>query len=158
MTRAGALRRALRAGPAGWADLVTLTWLAIVAEVGIRRRPLPAVARRFGCPLDDEPTGEDAFRPMDAIERRRHSIVEGLMRHWPFGDRDGLCLRRALLLGWILKHRRPVLRIGVARTGEGEDKRLSAHAWIELEGRTLGADMVHRAFRIGPDKRRDQPA
>lgn len=141
------LRRVLAAGPAGWFDAAGLVVLAIAAEVSIRVQPLPVVARRFGCPIDGAPTDAHARQPLSAWERRRHVIVEALMRRWPLGDRDGLCLRRALLLGWVLRRRRPVLRIGVALQDGTEQ--VTAHAWLELEGRTLGADAVHRAFDFG---------
>jgi hypothetical protein len=56
----------------------------------------------------------------------------------------GACLRRALVLGRLLREFDPVLRIGVAR---GADK-FEAHAWLEVDGRVIaeGSGSVDGAF------------
>lgn len=146
MTKEGSLmfrlaRRGLALGPAGWVDLVILSILATLIEVGLRTRPMPQIARMLRVRV----TGDNApssGQPMSPKERRRRRIVEMMSRHWPFVDHDGLCLRRSLLFGWIFRARNPVLRIGVAKV----DGTFSAHAWLELEGAAIGADAVHRRF------------
>jgi hypothetical protein len=137
----GIVRRGLLLGPAGWVDLVVLGVVGTFIELGIRLRPLPVVAGRLGVRLNGPPPaplGASSSR----MQRRRRRIVEMLSRHWPVADREGLCLRRSLLFGWIYRDRDPLLRIGVARS----DGEITAHAWIELEGATLGADGTHVAL------------
>lgn len=147
--RARALRHALLAGPAGWVDLATVVRVAGLVEWDVRRRPLPEVAARFGSRLEGTTSPEGA-RPFTARERRRLSLAEALLRRWPGLAPDAVCLRRSLLTGWVLRDRDPVLRVGVA----GRDGALTAHAWLEVEGRTIGADASHRPFRFGADRDR----
>jgi hypothetical protein len=57
------------------------------------------------------------------------------------------CLRRSLLLWWLLRHDgiETVLRVGVNRDGGG----LHAHAWVEYLGRPLN-DVEDVALRFPP--------
>lgn len=132
------LQRLASLGPLGLADLLLLLVLAVIAEAGVRTRPLPSVAARFGLRLTGACTPVSAWR-MTPRQRQRMRSVEMLLRHWPFIGPDAACLRRALLLGWVFRDRDPVLRIGVARGDDG----VSAHAWIEFEGRPWGATGGH---------------
>lgn len=147
------LRRALALGPAGVADLILLSVLALVAEVGIRTRPLSQVSGWFRVRLTGEPTPPSSWRT-DPKHRRRRRIVGMLTRHWPVADRSGLCLRRSLLLGWVFRDRDPLLRIGVARA----DGRISAHAWLEFDGRQIGQDGLHRPLSFDPPPSRHHDA
>ncbi|MGH9892304.1 MAG: lasso peptide biosynthesis B2 protein [bacterium] len=109
--------------------MLRLVPIALFAEVGLRFFPLPVVARLLGLRLGLEKTSMDgvgSYTP-DATDRLNLAAVDMLFRNWPF---DRTCLRRALVLGHILRCRSPVLRIGVAR---GSDE-FQAHAWIEIEG------------------------
>jgi len=119
-------------------------WISCVLlaiELGLRLLRLTTLARALRCPLalDPEesvadfdgtsaPTG--ANRPFSPRELLRIADTERVLRHWPPG---GTCLRRALLVGWVLRRRRPVLRVGVAKI----DGVVKAHAWLEIEGHPL---------------------
>ena len=140
----GLVRRALTLGPLGLPDLMWLAVLAIVAELGIRTRPLPQVAGWFGVRLIGEPATATQWR-MKPRHRRRRRIIGMFSRHWPFVDRSGLCLRRSLLLGWTFRELDPLLRIGVARV----DGQFVAHAWLEVAGGHIGADSKYNPLFFG---------
>lgn len=144
-----AIRKTAALGPRGWVDLTALSALAIFVEVGVRVRPVPSIARALGVRVSGAPTAGPGS-PMTARERRRRRIVEMMSRHWPLVDHDGLCLRRSLLFGWVLRSRDPLLRIGVAKI----DGDFSAHAWLELEGGHIGADDTHVALPMPTATRR----
>lgn len=50
------------------------------------------------------------------------------------------CLRRALLTAWVLRRHDPVLSLGLMAGG------VTAHAWLEADGRTYGAADVRSYF------------
>ena len=131
-------RRAVALGPRGWMDLALLALLGLLAEFGVRRRPLPRVARWFGLRLTGIPAPGTGWC-LTPRQHDRRRVVRMLVRHWPLADRSGLCLREALLTGWILRERDPMLRVGVARVGGS----VTAHAWVEFDGAALGADGSH---------------
>ncbi len=63
-------------------------------------------------------------------------------RHGPV---TATCLRQALLVYWLLRRRglSPELKIGVRKQGDV----VEAHAWVELEGRSLDPlEVTHRPF------------
>lgn len=66
------------------------------------------------------------------IERMRRWVDAAARRHWT----EMTCLRKALVLRRLLGGRGvpSQLRVGVRRDGES----LTAHAWLECEGRTVG--------------------
>lgn len=105
-------------------------------EWGLHRRPLPTLADGLGVPLVTN-GGILATEPFDerltADERRSLRAVRRVLRHWPWDD---TCLRRALATGYALRHRGPSLRVGVTKT----DGVVKAHAWLEIDGRTLDPD------------------
>src|SRR5690625_1859433 len=84
-------------------------------EWGIRRRTLTEVARSLDVPLVTS-TATAATEPftarLSAQERRSLRAVRRVLRRWPWG---ATCLRRALATGHVLRHRRPSLRVGVAK-------------------------------------------
>ncbi|PYG00674.1 Transglutaminase-like superfamily protein [Georgenia satyanarayanai] len=102
-------------------------------EWAVRRRPLPELAASLGVPLSTD-AGDAATEPfadrLTADERRALRAVRRVLRHWPWED---TCLRRALGTGYALRHRRPALRVGVTKS----DGVVKAHAWLEIDGRTL---------------------
>ncbi|WP_158602897.1 lasso peptide biosynthesis B2 protein [Jiangella rhizosphaerae] len=126
----------VRAVPAReWPSVVAAVVIAATVEAGLRVMRLPRLAAWLGAPLGLEL--ESPLMPADggttrltAAERRRLRAVWRVLRHWPFGD---TCLRRALVSGHVLRRRRPVLRVGVAKI-EG---RIQAHAWLEIDGVSL---------------------
>ena len=119
----------------GYALIVTMAWAAVV-EAGLRVLGLPRLARVLGVPLSPSaPTESSPSADPSALtppQQRRMWATDVVYRNWPFGD---TCLRRALVLGRVLRHERPVLRIGVAREDE-----VRAHAWVETSRRSIGAE------------------
>lgn len=118
-----------------WPSLVSAVVIAVVVEAGLRVLRLPRLSAWLGAPLGLEQ--EAALMPSDGrtarltvTERRRLRAAWRVLRHWPFGD---TCLRRALVGGHVLRRRKPVLRVGVAKI-EG---RIQAHAWLEIDGVSL---------------------
>lgn len=100
-------------------------------ECVVRREPVEHAARRLGVPLATGPVrpGRDH---LDRFERRRVAAVRRVAGWWPLGR--GPCLREALVLGRLLPHLNPQLRLGVARRG-GE---MVAHAWVDVDGVLIG--------------------
>lgn len=142
---AAAFRRWVRAGR-GWlrssarerqqAAKVLLLWLR--AEVCLRAFGLPRVCRLFGVRFRFEEEGApsmsagcpDRERPEDVRIRETVRRVDRVLR---VVKPEGACLRRALVLGSLLRDLSPLLRLGVVRSAHG----IQAHAWLELEGRSL---------------------
>lgn len=62
--------------------------------------------------------------------RRAARAIDRILRRWPFGD---TCLRRALILGFLLRRLDPILQIGVRRDDAGD---IAAHAWLVVAGTT----------------------
>lgn len=141
--------RALSLGPAGLLDLLLLSVLGAYVEIGIRVLPLPRVAASLGIRMSGSPPPRLGLGSTQRQLRRRR-IVNMMTRHWPVADRDGLCLRRALLTGWIYRDRDPVLQIGVRRSRGS----IEAHAWVALEGGTIGADGMLTSLPIPAVPRR----
>ncbi len=124
--------------PAG--DLLSIARVLVVTtlvEVAIRTVPLPRVARWLAVPLDtvDARPAAPAAPPSPAFDRyelRRLRAAKRVMARWPFGG--GPCLRQSLVVGYLLRSRHPVLRLGVGSV----DGTVMAHAWIEVSGTSIG--------------------
>lgn len=117
--------------------------MACVVEIGLRLSSLPVLSARLGVPLDLD-AGRSATQPPEATaanltrrQRLRIRAIDRVLQRWPFGD---TCLRRALINGYTLRSRSPVLRIGAARNDDGD---VLAHAWIEFDGLALGTSTDH---------------
>lgn len=131
-----ATARRLRSVPyREWPALGAAFAVALFVELGLRVMKLPTLARAVGTSVGLEGTTPS---PAPALRARftgrtavRVSAVQRLMRHWPC---DGNCLRQSLVLGQRLRRYHPVLRVGVRRDESGV---IRAHAWLEVEGRTL---------------------
>jgi hypothetical protein len=107
--------------------------LFMLAELGLRLVPLPRLARWMHVPVslaDDSAASPPSASPLvfSLSELRRINAVRRISPHL-YGSRRG-CLRRALVLGHLLRHRAPVLRLGVHRN----DQVFAAHAWLEISG------------------------
>lgn len=132
--------------------------LAVAVEAGLRAMSLPRLARAMGVRLEDEgparsqaPPPAEARPALAAAEARRVRAAVRVYRAWPTGR---VCLRRALVLGRLLRRRAPVLRIGVARP-PGED--LHAHAWAEVDGAPLLGDASGFAALEGLPRAGERP-
>ncbi|WP_448071244.1 lasso peptide biosynthesis B2 protein [Georgenia yuyongxinii] len=147
---------ALRAVPAAeWPDICAATAVAAAVEVGLRAVTLPRLARVLGTPMNLSSAGTSSAEraSLTRRDRRRAWAADRVLRHWPFGD---TCLRRALVLGWLLRHRSPVLRVGVAKV----DGEVRAHAWLVIDGRSLdptGAASFAPLRLAGAEPRGGQP-
>jgi hypothetical protein len=127
------------AGLSGSAKLAVMkiTALVVAVELALRRFPIDAIARHLGAPLADaeEITGacgeELDLTALSHQELNLLGAADWTLARWVF---DATCLRRALLYGWVLRHRMPELRIGLMA-----DDEVLAHAWLVVNGCTLGA-------------------
>jgi hypothetical protein len=107
--------------------------MAIGVEVGLRLADLPTLARWLGLSIATTPISADSREPAELPREAGEAILAArrVFRHWPG---RGHCLREALVLGHLLRRHRPALRLGVAR----ERGSITAHAWLELAGRSIG--------------------
>jgi hypothetical protein len=116
--------------------LVQVFLLAAAVEAGLRWLSVRRLGDLLGVPLSTVPvTGPvDELDPWSLDFRTRRCIwaINVVFRHWPPGD---TCLRRALVLGRLLRHENPVLRIGVSRQADS-----LAHAWLETPRGTIGTE------------------
>lgn len=120
-------------GARDYLQVVRAVVLLLRIERGLRHGTLPALTDRLGVPLVSSATAPAVEEFTDRLrgpERRAVRAVRRVLRHWRWGD---TCLRRALATGYVLRHRSPALRIGVAK----RDGVVTAHAWLEIDGRTL---------------------
>lgn len=110
---------------------------ACVLEVAVRTVPLPRIVASLGISMAyDESARSDTGRPLlltDA-ERRRLRAVGRVMRRWRVRGCGGTCLRSALLNAHALRGRGPTVLLGVRHGDHG----IEAHAWVEVEGFSLG--------------------
>ncbi|WP_279070503.1 lasso peptide biosynthesis B2 protein [Microbacterium lacticum] len=125
------LRTVIALGPAGWMRVVRTGWVAMRVERSLRARPLDQTAARFGLRLSfgrpDEVTDDLEFSREESV------ALDLALRTLAVGPFNSTCLRRALVIGDILRDRSPLLRVGVAKTA-GE---VTAHAWVEIDGVAL---------------------
>jgi hypothetical protein len=138
--------RLVRLRPRDWALVAWAGVLFVFAEIGLRCFNVADFARRTGVPiaLDDAVAVYPSDAPwlsLSPVERHRIEIVNALSRRTYGTDRG--CLRRALVLGWLLRGRHPYLRIGVARDEVGV---VRAHAWLEVAGVRLERDIGYQPF------------
>ena len=126
-------------------DVIQLARLSVKMlriELLLRTQPVASVVPRFGVNFlrseHEQPRSDDPnirYTPQEWQWVKNHKRI---VKRWPW---DKSCLRRSLLLGWILRHRDPDLMIG-ARTGD--DGEIEAHAWIRLDGVDL--DIESRSY------------
>ncbi|MGD9794376.1 MAG: lasso peptide biosynthesis B2 protein [Acidimicrobiia bacterium] len=143
-------------------DVVELPVLAVLLlgiEIGLRTTRVDRVARALGVQFLTTASATDAQdalhpgvpEPLTQRERRWTNNAARLIRRWPL---DATCLRRSLLLGWILRKRQPTLTLGV-RMDNGEVK---AHAWIRLGSTDLDpAASDYLPFGDGASSPSDRP-
>lgn len=136
--------RMLRRGQYG-VVLLAAGFLYAVVEAGLRTTSLTRLAAMAGVVLDfeaaDPVVGE---RPSFTYSERRR--IRAVRRWSPklYGTERG-CLRRSLVLGFMLRSRHPHLKIGVRRAADGT---LQGHAWIEIEGYRLDAPTGFLPFDV----------
>jgi len=127
-------------------DAIQLACIATTVELGLRLTTLPRLARLLGVRVELNAPPVDVVDAdaldLDERERERLDIAWRILRRRPF---NGTCLRRAMVGGFVLRHRRHAVRIGV-RKGGGE---VAAHAWLELDGVSLDPDAVREFHVLG---------
>lgn len=106
--------------------------VACATEVGLRTLPLPRLSRLMGAPLAVGEAGQEPKRlpggsRVDLTPRQRRQVRTALrlLKRWPLGD---TCLRQALVCGYLLRDRHPVLHVGVTKL----DGEVRAHAWLTM--------------------------
>jgi hypothetical protein len=114
------------------ARVAAATLVLWYVEVGLMTLGLSRLCRlsriALAAPTSDPP--RDAFPAATEPWVRAARRVVG-----PRGGR-GRCLRESLVVGVLLRHHDPVLRIGVARPSS----QLAAHAWVEIDGAAYDPD------------------
>lgn len=133
--------RLFRIRPTDVAQVVALSVLLIRVEILLRRRPLAEVAIKYQVAFLRDNGAEYASESEPAThytptEWRWIKNMKRLLKRWPW---DKSCLRRSLLLGWILRHRDPDLMVGTRLDEAGE---ITAHAWIRLGSVDLDVDAL----------------
>lgn len=155
----GELRRWWRLPPSRrWAATKVLA-VVVCVELGLRLLPLDRLARYMGIPLDA--AGESGRRSeagngsgtattdaggagergqLTAREELLWWAVRWVLARWTF---DATCLRQALVFGWFLRRRHPVMRIGLL-----DDAGAVAHAWIVADDLVVNALPTVGTFRV----------
>lgn len=132
--------------PRRWADMLLAAVIAVRAESAIRRSGVTGAARVGGLQLAMDgvkaPVGAAAAAGLTERELEQLDTAWRVLRWGPF---NGTCLRRAVVGGYFLRRRRPLLRIGVAKA-QGA---VAAHAWVEVGGVALDPEggAVYRVLR-----------
>lgn len=140
MSLTGRARTVLRLGPGGWLRVVRTAVVARRIERSLRTDPLPVTAELFGARLDlasPANTGDLRFTPGE------EKALAVALRTLAYPRFNGTCLRRALVMADILRERKPILRVGVAK----EQGEVFAHAWIEIDGVAIDA-MRDRTYHV----------
>jgi hypothetical protein len=126
-----------------------MTVLVAGIEFALRVFPIDIVARRAGAPLavgrgvNDPGLAEIDMSKLADREQLRLAAADWTLARWVF---DATCLRKALLYGWVLRSHGPELHIGLLGKGDA-----LAHAWLAVDGSTIGAlDDVRDFGRLGP--------
>lgn len=127
-----------------WAALRVAVLLCLI-ELGLRTVDLRRLSGLARVPLSDSaelcpvPNGE--LSHLGGGEQRMLWAIEWIDGRWftPL-----TCLRRALVTGFALRRRSPVLRLGITNGGA------TAHAWVEAEGVSYGMEDVAGVF-AAPD-------
>ena len=110
-----------------WLDLFQAQWALILAQASLRSRPLGTLAT----PTTDVGVADPSRMP----EAKR--VARAIVRSARFGVFRPQCLVRSIALSRMLEKRGiagAMVRVGVRRTGS----EFLAHAWVELDGQTLG--------------------
>lgn len=129
--------------------ILDITAIIMLVEVAIRFIPIDRLANRLGTPIAEQ--SDLSFRNaqiLDLSQLTDHELIRMEAVEWTFARWifDATCLRRALVCGWILRHRDPKLHIGMMEASDG-----LAHAWLEIDRSTLGAlGGVRHLHRLRP--------
>lgn len=147
--RRPSLRNALAEGRRWWRLRPAVRWqvvrvvlLLCTVEVGLRTFDVRRLAALARVPLaesqDDRPLPPVAANSLARHEQDTLIALKWIGYRWFF---PVTCLRWALVAGFVLRQRAPVLRLGLMKDG------VTAHAWIEFDGWSFGALEISGVFR-----------
>jgi hypothetical protein len=122
-------KKLLALSPREWLDLVQAQSALLAAHMTVRSRPVGTLATPVSASAHDAPD------PARMPEARRLALA--IVRAARFGVFRPQCLVRSVALSRLLERRGirgAIVRVGVRRQA-GE---FLAHAWVELDGQTLG--------------------
>lgn len=130
--------------PVDLAQIAAVALRLVRAEYVLRRRTVEAAARSFsmsfgqpqGATTDGDRAGEST--QFTAHEHRWLINASRVLRRWPL---DRSCLRRSLVIGWILRDRSPALMIGTRADGDT----IHAHAWVRVGATDLDTTAAQHA-------------
>lgn len=143
------IRTVLSYPPRRWADMIVAAFTAARAERAIRRDGVSGAARVGGLAVAMDGAAAPVARPFEAgLSDRELEQLDTAWRVLRWGPFDGTCLRRAVVGGYFLRRRHPLLRIGVNKV----DGKVAAHAWVEVCGFGLDPD-GGAAYRVLRDPR-----
>ncbi len=122
--------------------VVRVTGVVIATEIGLRTIDIQRLAGLMKVPLASETADVPEDRPdelsgLSSGEQTTQLAIRWVLDRWIF---PATCLREALVTGWFLRSRQPVLRLGLV--GEGN----TCHAWVEADGMSFNATEVKAAF------------
>lgn len=134
-------RAVLGLPPRRWIDTTIAAVLAVRVERALARGGVDRAARlghvRVAMNGSAAPTAPLSSIRLSSREREQLDIAWRVLAHRPF---NGTCLRRAIVGGYFLRARQPLLRIGVAKSAGI----VTAHAWVEVDGIALDPDASER--------------
>ncbi len=113
------------------------TLALLVVEVGLKLTDVARLSRWLGVPLvatdrpAEPPVDAESVGRLSERDQRMLWAVQWVTDRWLY---DATCLRQALVFGWFIRGRNPVLRLGLLSTEE-----TIAHAWVEAEGLSFNA-------------------
>ena len=134
---ASALRQWVRLPTRSKLTVMKTTALIVVIELALRMTSIDNLASRVGASLADvqgvehPELAEIDVSKLALPEQLGLAAADWTLSRWVF---DATCLRKALLYGWILRSHRPQLHLGLMKSGDA-----LAHAWLVVDGYTLGA-------------------
>jgi|GEM_PF-2657652 len=137
MTKRAALQRRFRMGSVFFEAAIG----SILIRYGLAKRSLPWLCARLGIEL-----GSDRAEPKPSSKHPGDPEVKSAVRvavrvskkFW----KTPTCLQQSLLVGYLLRAKAPVLRIGWWRPPHGNH----GHAWIEINGVPVSG-----LANVGPD-------
>lgn len=132
---------------------LTLQVVPVVAlvEVGLRLLNLDRLARFCRVELATDagaPARDPTLKRAPSHEGARIEwAVRWVLARWSF---DATCLRQALVFGYLMRRRRPVMHLGLV------EDRGTAHAWIMVEGHDYNFAPIVSTF-VTPDRKNSEP-
>ena len=113
--------------------------IALITEIALRTMRLDRAAKLLRVPLDTAPASPRP-NPPNLITQFISDRIRATQIVFTRLSFENTCLRRALVLGRLLRRFDPNLKIGVGHGDSQEPDRVIAHAWIETTCGTFGFD------------------